>query len=377
MGIFDKLKKKNGSTAEVSEEKETQVAAEEAETTADEPELDNEPQQEDEVPTFKVDFNNQDEVDARLKQIYNMDKLYVILTAGIADFEHGVSIPMIIMPRKDQKVILVFTDYRKAKKYVTERRPMAVDGILPIAEMKKDDKIHRIDVICANAFAMGIDAIDFDVDDENGIGCKLKYFMDVNEMDYKGQILFSKEEIQKIQENGGKFTPRFNAMPILNFTNPYIITKERGEEIEKLLLSEDSADKAKEGFSIHELCYGANRLMLKSVVDENDGNKEDAQKCRDTVDKLNEVLFEKLSKLDKWYTLVDKETGSIYTQSDNAYLMYTPRYANKMPADTALKEIPPSLAEFAYAVGSVPVKAVAVTDGPNVMHIVKRDVFGF
>jgi hypothetical protein len=48
-----------------------------------------------------------------------------------------------------------------------------------------------------------------------------------------------------------------------------------------------------------------------------------------------------------------------------------------MPRGTKLAEVHPSVAELAYLVGNRPVNIVAVTDGPSIMHIIDREVFGF
>jgi hypothetical protein len=283
---------------------------------------------------------------------------------------------MVLMPKEDTKVIIIFSAYEKAVKYVTEKRPMVVDGVMPIGEIKKSDTINNLDVICANALALGVTAIDFDIDDENGFGCQLEYFMKHNNMKGQGQILFSKEEVEKIKENDGKFKPRFNAMHIVNFTNPYNLSKERADEVMEKILGEDGIEWAKENAAIHELCYTANQLMARAVQDEKE-NAEQADKYKSLVDEINELLFDKLAKLNRWYTLTVKETGEVYTKNGAAYIFYTPRYANRMPAGTVQKAFPPSVAEFAYLIGNKQVSTVVVTDGPKIMHIIDRSVFGF
>lgn len=362
MGLFDKLKKNDVSEPQKAAENE-QAPQEKAE--------------EDKVKSVKVDLTSNEAVDKRLKEIYEQEKLYILLTPGMADLERGISIPMVLGPNETEKVILIFTDYKKAVRYLDEKRPAAiVDGVYPIGEISKSDKIQNIDVICANALALGITAIDFDVDDENGFGCKLPYFMQVNKMSGQGQIIFTKEELEKIKANDGKFSPRFNAMYIMNFTNPYALYKERAEEVMEALLKDDAAEWAKENAEIHEICYGANRLM--SMASQEEYKKSgDAEKYIALVDELNEVIFDKLSKLDRWYTLANRETGELFVHKGIVYVVYTPRYANRLGNENVLKSFPPSVAELAYLVENRDVKLVAVTDGPNIMHVIDRSVFGF
>ncbi len=362
MGLFDKFKKNE---TEPALQQETEVKAAEPDKSTDRA-----------IPTVKVDLTSQEAVDKRLIELYNMDSLYIILTNGIADFERGLSIPMVLMPKEEQKVILIFSDYEKAKKYVTVKRPMMVDGVLPIGEIKKSDNLNNIDVICANAMALGITAIDFDIDDENGFGCKLPYFMQLNKMSGQGQIIFSKEEMEKIKENNGKFTPRFNAMHIVDFTNPYSLSKERAGEVMEKILADGGIEWAVDNAAVHELCYAANQLMFKTVQEEKESTQE-ADKYKSVVNEINELIFNKLAGLDKWYTLTDKETGEIYTKNGAVYLIYTPRYANRMPQGTVQKAFPPTVAELAYLVGDKPVNMVVVTDGPKIMHLIDRSVFGF
>lgn len=328
------------------------------------------------IPSVKVDLTSGEAVDKRLKEIYAMESLYIILTTGIADFERGLSLPMVLMPKEEQRVILIFSDYEKAKRYVTIKRPMVVDGVYPIGEIKKDDKINNLDVICANAMAQGVTSIDFDVDDENGFGCKLTYFMQINKMDGQGQIVFSKEEMEKIKANNGKFVPRFNAMQIANFTNPYNLYKERADEVMDEILSDSGVEWARENAAVHELCYTANQLMFKALQAEKE-NEELGEKYKRTVDSINYIIFDKLAQLKKWYTLTNKDTGEIYIKNGAVYLIYTPRYFNRMPEGTVQTELPPSVAELAYLIGDKPVKMVVVTDGPKIMHIIDRVVFGF
>lgn len=331
-----------------------------------------------EISSEKVDLTSSEAVNAKLKEIYQKDSLYIVLNIYIADLERGLSVPLVLMPKdkEDHKVMVVFTDYEKAKTFVTQKRPMVIDGILPIAEIKKDDKINNMDIICANAMAQGINAIDFDVDDDNGFGCKLQYFMQINNMSGQGQIVFSNEEMEKIKANGGKFTPRFNAMYIMNFDNPYSLSKERAEEVVNVLLEDDGIEKAEE-CTIHELCYGANKLMYKAAEAEKNKDTQECERLKGLVDDLNEVIFNKLSELKQWYTLKNKETGEIYTKNGAAYIIYTPRYGNRMPQGTVLEAFPASVAEFAYLVGNSPVNMVVVTDGPNIMHLIDRGLFGF
>jgi hypothetical protein len=376
MGLFDKFKKKNE-----LEEQYTLDSAEEQELDAV-VEENAEENTEEELPTFKVDFTSKDAIESRLKEIYNMDKLYVVLSADVADMQRGLSVPMVLMTKTEKsenRLILIFTDYGKAKKYVGTIRKTTVEDIYPIAEISKQNKIHNLDVICANAAAVGVNAIDFDVDDENGFGCKLDYFMKVNQMSAEGQILFTEAEVEKIKANDGKFIPRFNAMQIIDFNNPYIITRERAEELVNNVMGDDGIKWAEENAKLNELCYAANNLMHKAADDENangDGS-ELAEQCKALVVQLNELIFTRLSKLKTWYTLVNAENGEIYTQKGAVYIVYTSLYANRMPKGTKLAEVHPSVAELAYLVGNRPVNIVAVTDGPSIMHIMDRDVFGF
>lgn len=363
MGIFDKLKK-NGSELQAD-------TAEEKETVKAQPESKRE-----KIPTVKVDLSSKEAVDKRLKELYEAESLYIILSAGMADFERGISVPMVLMPKEEQRIILIFSDYAKAKRYVTEKRPMVVDGVYPIGEIKKSDSINNIDVICANALSIGITAIDFDVDDENGFGCQLPYFMQLNKMDGQGQVIMTKEEMELVKSNGGKFKPRFNAMHIVDFTNPYALYKERADEVVGALLGESAEQWARDNAAVHELCYGANQLMFKAVQAEKE-DEELAEKYKKTVDTINEVIFDKLARLEKWYTLVNAENNEIYIKNGAAYIIYTQRYGNRMPEGTKLIAIPPSVAEFAYVIGDKSVNMVVVTDGPKIMHIIDRAVFGF
>ena len=326
------------------------------------------------VPSVKLDLKDKAAVDKRLREIYAMDSLYIILTMGIADLDRGYSIPMVIMPSEGERVILIFTAYEKARKYAEERRPMALDGVVPIAEIKKSDKLHNIDVICANAAALGITAVNFDVDDENGFGCKLPYFMELNDMSGQGQVVFTKEELEQIKANGNKFKPRFNAMPIIDFENPYRLLQSRADEVEENVLAEDGLDWARENAALHELCYTANSLTAKA----SDGaDEETAEKYRSIVDGLNEIIFDKLAELDRWYTVADKQTQKICIKDGIVYLIYTPRYANRMAPGLTQLSLPPSVAELNYLIGDEKVEKVAVTDGPKIMHIIDRSVFGF
>lgn len=357
MGLFNKLKKNEA-------ENEQTIQQEKPEAT-------------EQVKSVKVDLTSDEAVNKRLKEIYEMEKLYVLLTPTMADLERGLSIPMVLGPNETEKVILIFTEYEKALRYLEEKRPVAiVDGVYPIGEINKNDKIQNIDVICANAHALGITAIDFDVDDENGFGCKLPYFMQINQMSGEGQIVFSKEEMEKIKANDGKFSPRFNAMHIVNFTNPYLLYKERADEIMEAIVKEDGVQWAEDNAQIHELCYGANRLMSMAAQEESSGEGSGEKYIR-IVDELNELIFDKLSKLDKWYTLANRETGELFVHNGIVYIVYTTRYSNRLGQENVIKDFPPSVAELAYLVGDREVKQVAVTDGPNIMHVIDRSVFGF
>lgn len=381
MGLFNVFKKNGGSeqteepvkTADTVEANEENAAASGGEPQKSEP-------QKNEKDSAKspvgLDLKNKEQVDARLKEIHDSDRLYIILSASIADLEKGYSIPLVLMPQENVRVMLIFTDYEAAKYYVEVKRPMVIEGVYPIGEIRKDDKLNNIDVICANALALGVTAIDFDVATDKAFGCRLPYFMQVNNMSGQGQVLLSKQEVENVKKNGGKFKPRFNGIKIMNFSNEHLLTKDRAAEVEEKILGEDGIEWARENAKLNELCYTANNLTVKAA--EKDKQEEGSGKeLRDLIAKLNEIIFDRLSELKKWYTIVNKETGEIYTKNGAAYLLYTGRYFNRMPEGTQQKAIGSSVAEFAYEVGDKDVKYVVVTDGPRIMHIMDRSEFGF
>ena len=369
MGLFDAFKKNNN----LEQAAEPVQAADTAQTDV---------KKEDEKPEDKksaspaLDLTDKEQVDARLREIYESDRLYIILSPSIADYEKGFSIPMVLMPQENVRVMLIFTDYEAAKHYVEVKRPMVIEGVHPIGEIRKDDKLHNIDVICANALALGVTAIDFDVDTDRSFGCKLAYFMQVNKMSGQGQVLLSKQEMEAAKNNGGKIKPRFNGMRIMNFSMDHMLTKDRAAEVEEKILAEDGIAWAKENAKLNELCYTANSLTVKAAEKEKE-QEGSGKELRELISSLNEIIFDRLSELKKWYTIVNKDTGEIFVKNGAAYLLYTGRYFNRMPEGTQQKAIGPSVAEFAYEVGDKDVKYVVVTDGPRIMHVMDRSVFGF
>ena len=367
MGLFNAFKKNNNTsqTEEPVKTPETPQTEPEKTVTAEE-----------KKPVPPLDLKNKEQVDARLKEIHDADRLYIVLSPSIADYEKGFSIPLVLMPQEGIKVMLIFTDYEDAKHYVEVKRPMVIEGVYPIGEIRKEDKINNLDVICANALAMGITAIDFDVDTDRSFGCKLAYFMQVNQMSGQGQVLLSKQEMEIAKKNGGKIRPRFNGMRIMNFTMDHLLTKNRAAEVEEKILAQDGVEWAKENAKLNELCYTANNLNIRAAEmdkqEEGSGNE-----LRELVAKLNEIIFDRLSDLKRWYTIVNKDTDEIYIKNNAAYLIFTGRYFNRMPEGTKQKAIGPSVAELAYEIGDRDVKYIVVTDGPRILHVIDRSVFGF
>ncbi len=321
-----------------------------------------------------------EESDAKMNEYYQKEELYVFLSNANADYEQGYSVPFLGQEPDDKIVIYIFSTIEKAKKHIKKIKLQLVDGIYPIGLVKKEDEYTNLDMICTIGLALGANSIGFDIDDkETLIGCKLEYFMEINNITTDMKVILADGEKKILAEDSTvKMPVRFNAMKIVDFTNPFIITQSKAKELlDHVFKDKDQGEDffANKG-NIHDLCFVMDYLVLNMVKQaQEQKNQADVEKIRAVNRKLQPILIKKLQQEPYLYTLIDNETEDVYLQQETCFLLYSGRYANRVSGNHKYQLINGGFDHFLYMTHGLKYKAVSITNGPQVKYIMFKEEF--
>lgn len=212
------------------------------------------------------------------KDLLNKD-LYIKLNNVIADHIKGFSIPYFT----DERKIYIFSSYDNALKAeeglnkvlndkINESKPdkgnlvkaYEVKGLTYIGKINstqhaKESKdpfevVSTLDNILSNAKFLGIETVVMDKDSDNEKEINIDMILNIiGVTNPQPRLLLTEEENKKIKEahESGKETEvniqlRFNHMRILDYRNPFSISKEKSENLLELLFDDNAENLVKE-----------------------------------------------------------------------------------------------------------------------------------
>lgn len=317
----------------------------------------------------------QEEALMRIKYFAERETLYFIISFKQANMHQSYSVPYIAQAEDGKKGLICFTKEAYARAFIEAHHFEILDGVYPIGVSHKEDRGCNLKSILNIARAMAIDFIDCNVGaEDHTLGCDLRYFLEQAQMLDEVSILLSEKEMERIEKGeGGNVLLRFNPMPILNYTNPYELTKEEAKLLLKTTFDQKDAAAYKAYFTeeqtLSENCYIMDYIQTSMIPHAQEQNKRSDIQYFLAVSKiLSDVIKEKILNEKNVYTLLDPATGAPYVRNECVYILYTDRFKymgqfqyKKLEGDRAVWDL----------LDNVDAKQAVVTDGPHGMAVIE------
>ncbi len=302
---------------------------------------------------------------------FTSNTMYILLSTVQANMVRGYSYPYVKEVDEYGRELFVFSSLEYAKEFVKVNDFEILDGVYPLAKIEPNDSLNSFESICAIASHLGVMYIDFNPAHPNiAMGVTIPWLQKVFGYDLtKITMLMSpqmKEEMDKRAD--GKVPVAFNPMPIHNFKDPYSLSKERREELDKIPLdngkSVEKYFEAIKGLNMPELIYISN-LLSKSYIPKanSEGDKAKVEQYIAMLHVLDATIIQFMDRLTT-YTLLDGEDMFV-NNNQAAYLIYTDRF--QYMGEYRYKEV--SLDGYLRRLQMNDVNYVMITAGPGQMHI--------
>lgn len=302
---------------------------------------------------------------------FTSNPMYILLSTVQANMIKGYSYPYVKQIDEHGKLLFVFSSLEYAKEFIKVNDFEILDGVYPLAKIEPKDALNSFEVICAIAAHLGIMYIDFNPAHPNiAMGVTIPWLQKALDYDLnKITLLMSPQAKEEMEKRGdGKVPLGFNPMPIYDFKDPYTISDERKEELDKIPLNNiSSVEKyfdAIKGLTMPELIYISN-LLSKSYIPKanSEGNKLNVDMYIAMLHVLDSTIIQRVDKLDT-FTLLDGEDMFV-NNNQAAYLIYTDRF--QYMGEYRYKEV--SLDGYLGRLQVNDVNYVMITAGPGQMHI--------
>lgn len=307
----------------------------------------------------------------RIKAFNDMEQIYVLLSPGHSDYRNSKGIPMFVKPDANNVMMYLFEKYTDAVNYCLQNPSIlpVLDGAYPIGVLNKNDKMTSLNTVIAIAANMGVTTINFDMETESAIGCKIPFFAEATGLETELEKILTEEECAMVKsENDGKVGYRFEPISFVETNNPYNISEERQEELKKHIdTDKDMGVAYMAGCTVPEML-----VMLREAGQRFDEarNKQDAElakKYNILMNLMTIPLTEELCEKPYVYSLRD-EAGELMLRNNIGYLIITNRFetgrngeGRLMPVSIGNEQFMSKLLESS--------KVVAVTDGPGLLAL--------
>lgn len=316
----------------------------------------------------------------KVKEIYERDHWFILLSTTKANMLIGKSIPYVGQLEKGEGILFVFTSYEQAKEYVDTYKYEVLEGNYPIGRLEKEHEYNSLRAIFNMALEMGVGKVDFNPCSEDAFGCNIDWFMSVNELE-RGEIsvAISEEEFKEIQQNNGQIPMRINPIDIFEFKNPYEISRERADVILHHIFAAEEGQTFSsfcEMFlqeeTLHENCFVMDYLKGKLIPMANEEKKEqDLQWFLQVSAVVQTAIWRRLFE-HKLHVLTDLETGKLLTKNGAMYVMYTDLF--KHMGQYGYKPVSDKM-ELLQLADEHDIERLIVTDGPHGMAMLEKSVW--
>ena len=302
---------------------------------------------------------------------FTTNTMYMLLSTVQANMVKGYSFPYVQQIDETGKVIFFFSTLEYAKEFIEENNFEVLDGVYPLAKIEPGNKLTSFEAICSVASHLGIMYVDFNPGHPNiAMGVTIPWLQEKFGYDFtKITMLMSpamKEEMER--RNDGKIPVCFSPMEIHDFKNPYLLSKEERDILDRIPLdnenSVDSYFEAIKALRLPELIYLSNVLNKSYIPKANsEGDKLRVDMFIAMLHVLDGVIIQHMYQINA-YTLMDGEDMFI-NHNQAAYLIYTERF--QYMGEYRYKEV--SLESFLHRLEDNDVGYVIITAGPGQMHI--------
>ena len=297
--------------------------------------------------------------------------MYILLSTVQANMMQGYSYPYVKEIDDNGKLLFIFSSLDYAKEFIHLNDFEVLDGIYPLAKIEPNDPLNSIEKICAIAAHLGIMYIDFNPAHPNiSMGVTIPWLQKCFGYDLTKISMYVNPAMKDKLANGGinNMEIGFNPMPIYDFRDPYTITAERREVLDKIPTAHKRSIK---GFfedirylGVPELIYVSN-LLTKTFIPR--ANTEADSKALEMfvamLHVLDGAIIQAMDQLTT-YTLLDGE-DMLINHNKAAYLIYTDRF--QYMGEYRYKEVP--LDGFLRRLQMNEVNYVYITAGPGQMHL--------
>ncbi len=315
----------------------------------------------------------------KLKKLFAKDELYILLSWNAANLLRGLSVPYIGTLQTGERMLVVFTSMQHARDYIDKNGYYKPGDNYMLGKMEKNDKLGNLYAVCNTARQLGIFGIDIDPGSEDAMGCEIDYLFTVNNLEPTNvSVISSEEDMAKIlKDNDGNLPIHFNMMPILNYINPYEISKKRSEVLLGHVFNAGrTLAEAKATFALNEdlneNVFVADMVNRNLIAQAKKNNKaSDVQYFQSINNVLERVVWERLANEEKLYTLHKGDTDELFTVNDCMYVLYTDYF--KSMGKFVYKQLR-GKEEIEKMIKEHNIKGLLVTDGPSKMIVLEEPV---
>ncbi len=308
-------------------------------------------------------------------ELNDRDRVFILLDVKKTYMREGHGLP--------GESIILFRDYEAAKTFIDENGLDRFDCAYPIGSLEKKDKLTNIKNMMMIASTMGIKYAMLDGTSFFDIDWFLKSIGVVDKRSFSVRLTSSESENIPDMLNKSSMPIRFNPVDVYEYSNPFVISDNRREELNKAIFSPDGTTQNEVIESllkntIHENCFSQMLMRSKYIpmaMQKNDVNMIDYFSKIQRI--YASVIVSQLEKQGFMYVLCDKKTQKVFVRESPMgdkktffYVAYTDLFKGTGPCDyTQIK----NLDELRDIIEQCQVDSLVVTDGPSVNAYIDID----
>lgn len=322
---------------------------------------------------FKVPKMEEEDVQARIQEFVNMDKVYTLLAYKNSDYMKCFGNPFLMSPDGKNILMYLFEKYEDAVSFAVENQNMlpVFDSTYPIGVLEKNSKHTNLNVILAIAKKIGVTVVNLDMDTMKMIGVNINYFEQVSGLDFELENILEPEILKNVAaETDGKINYRMPAIPFKDTKNEFVTDEERKQELISHLDNDyDNGMVYLANCSIMDMLVFYQEVLSRYKEAVKAENEEERNHYLFIRNKVTVLVTEALCEVPYVYTLKNDD-GSFAVKNGVPYLIVTDRYESNrnsggklMPASIDNEQFMNKLKQ--NEAGEI----VAITDGPGVIEL--------
>jgi len=314
-------------------------------------------------------------------ELVEKENVFILLNARLTYMTEGHGMPFV------GNGLNLFNNYDDAKDCVDHNNIERWEEAYPIGTLEKANHFTNIKNTLMIANALGIENIFLDEKYYfktgwflNAVGIKDKMQFDVR------LTAEESDNLDELLKSTGKMTIRFNPINVYNYSNPFVISEERQNELTQAILRPDGNNENEvlkniSKNTLHENCFA--QMIIRSqftpmAIQKGDMNGLNYFNMIQTV--YAQAITKQISKKVSLYVLCDKESHEVFVRSypmgnDQKlfYVAYTDLFKHQGPLE--YKKIA-NIDELKELVNQLNVDGIVLTDGPSVNALIDKRELG-